>query len=366
MIARSHLGALVAALLPLLVVACSGPDETPAATTAAVPTFEADPSWPVLPEDFEWGQVIGIAADAGGHVWTSSGSVIAEWDPDGNLVQSWDASGPDGTWSVIHGLFIDHNDFVWTNARESNLTLKFTRDGRHVLTIGRLDETGGSNDTELMGRPAEIWVDPSDNEVFVADGYGNRRVVVFDGETGAYLRHWGAYGERPDDEYRPAPGSTEPSRQFRTPHGITGSRDGLVYVADRANNRIQVFEQDGTFVREKVLRTPCGGRGAPPVPGCATEAAFSLGFSPDDAQTFLYVADGGSHVIAVLRRADLEKVDEFGGPGRGSGQLGRPHNLAVDPSGNIYVAEAAGPWIVDPAAGDSVQAGFRAQKFTVR
>jgi DNA-binding beta-propeller fold protein YncE len=335
------------------------------ATLTSIPTFEPDPAWPVLPPDFEWGQVIGIAADSRGQVWTSSRSTISEWDPEGNLVQSWSARGPDDAWQVIHGLFIDHNDFVWTNARESNLTLKFTRDGRHVLTIGRLDETGGSNDTSLMGRPAEIWVDPADNEVFVADGYGNRRVIVFDGETGAYLRHWGAYGEAPDDEYRPDPMSQEPPQQLRTPHGIAGSRDGMIYVADRANNRIQVFRQDGTFVAEKILRPRCAPDGEPEVPGCAREAAFSLGFSHDQAQTYLYVADGGSHVIVVIRRSDLEKVAEFGGPGTGSGQLGRPHNLAVDPRGNIFVAEAAGPWIVDSARGDSVQAGFRAQRFAL-
>ena len=351
-------------LLSMLVGACTAPDASE--MQVAVPAFEADANWPTLPPDFEWGQVIGIAADSRGHVWTSSRSEITEWDPSGNLVQSWSARGPDGNWSVVHGLFVDHNDFVWTNARESNLTLKFTRDGQHLLTIGRFDETGGSNDPELMGRPAEIWVDPLDNEVFVADGYANRRVIVFDGETGQYLRHWGAYGEPPDDEYRPDPTAGEPSRQFRTPHGITGSRDGSIYVADRANNRIQVFLQDGTFVTEKILRPRCAQEGQPEVPECGREAAFSVGFSPDDAQTYLYVADGGSHVIVVLRRSDLEKVDEFGEPGTDPGQLGRPHNLAVDPDGNVFVAEAAGPWIVDPAQGDSVQAGFRPQKFTLK
>ena len=115
------------------------------------------------------------------------------------MVQSWDARGPDGKWSTIHGLFVDHNGFVWTNARESNLTVKFTRDRQVALVIGKFDQTGGSNDTTLMGRPSEIWVDPADNEVFVADGYGNRRIIVFDGATGKYLRHWGAYGKRPED-----------------------------------------------------------------------------------------------------------------------------------------------------------------------
>jgi DNA-binding beta-propeller fold protein YncE len=288
---------------------------------------------------------------------------------------SWDARGPDGKWNTIHGLFVDHNGFVWTNARESNLTVKFTKTGQVALVIGKLDQTGGSNDTSLMGRPSEIWVDAADNEVFVADGYGNRRVIVFDGATGKYLRHWGAYGKRPVDPPAPAapaaPASEQvpaaPPEQLRVPHGIIGSRDGLIYVADRANNRIQVFRQSGEFVREKILRPRCGAQEkatwAPKRP-CGNEATFSLGFSHDGPQTYIYSADGGSHVITVLRRSDLEVVSEFGGPGVGTGQLGRPHNLTVDPSGNIFIAEAQGPEVKDPATGATREAGFRAQKFT--
>jgi hypothetical protein len=412
----------------------------PVPALRGVPQFRADPSWPTLPADFRWGQVIGIFADRRGHVWTSTQSRIQEWDPQGKLLQSWDARGPNGNWSTIHGMFVDHNDFVWTNARESNLTVKFTKTGQVLMTIGRYNETGGSNDTTLMGRPAEIWVDPADNEVFIADGYGNRRVIVFDGATGKYLRHWGAYGKRPEDpagrgggrgggragadsvgggargggrgrgggggggggggagadsatgargggrsgvggpasqalapgrgspfvpDTTPAP--SEPPRQFSIPHGIIGSRDGLIYVADRANNRIQVFRQNGEFVREKILRPRCGSQERAswtPKRPCGIEATFSLGFSHDVPQTYLYSADGGTHVITILRRSDLEVVAEFGGPGVGSGQLGRPHNMSVDPWGNIYVAEAAGPLVKDPASGDSVAAGFRAQKFT--
>ena len=163
-----------------------------------------------------------------------------------------------------------------------------------------------------------------------------------------------------------------------------GSKDGLIYLADRANNRIQVFQQDGTFVMEKILRPrgfEAGAVGASPQTialcesqkqatwtpkdrECGTEATFSLGFSTDAAQTYIYSADGGSHMITVLRRSDLAIVDEFGGPGVGPGQLGRPHNLTVDPQGNIFVAEAAGPMVgVDPVSGDTIEAGFRAQKF---
>ena len=341
---------------------------------SGVPMFKADPDWPTLPTDFTWGQVIGIFADSRGHVWTSSRGRISEWDPSGKLLQSWDARGPDGNWSTIHGLFVDHTGHVWTNARESNLTIKFTPTGQVAMVIGRFNETGGSNDTTLMGRPSEIWVDPTDNEVFVADGYGNRRVIVFDGASGKYLRHWGAYGRRPVDPPRREPSAqgaapavpAEPPQQFSVPHGIAGSRDGLIYLADRANNRIQVFRQHGEFVAEKILRVRCGPQEkatwAPQRP-CGTEAAFSIGFSHDAPQTYLYVADGGSHVITVLRRSDLEVVDEFGGPGVAPGQLGRPHNLSVDPSGNIFVAEAAGPTVKHPMTGHEVPAGHRVQKF---
>ena len=366
--------AVIAIALSTLITVSVSTQQTP------VPSFKPDPNFFKLPADFKWGQVIGIFADSKGHVWTSSSGRIAEWDQQGKMVQSWDARGPDGKWSTIHGLFVDHNGFVWTNARESNLTIRFTRTGQVSLVIGQFDRSGGSNDTALMGRPSEIWVDPADNEVFVADGYGNRRIIVFDGATGKYLRHWGAYGKRPEDPPPQAGGGSggaaqaneavpaAPPTQFRTPHGIVGSRDGLIYLSDRANNRIQVFRQNGEFVREKILRPRCGAQEKAtwtPKRPCGNEATFSVGFSPDPAQTYIYSADGGSHFITVLRRSDLEIVSEFGGSGVGPGQLGRPHNLTVDPSGNIFVAEAAGLEVKDPTTGATVQAGFRAQKFVL-
>lgn len=365
---------LTAMICTLAVVAGSSQAFGQAPALKGVPQFAADPRWPILPDGFTWGQVIGIFADAKGHVWTSSRGRISEWDAQGRQLQSWDARGPEAKWSTIHGLFVDHNGFVWTNARESNLTVKFTRTGEVALVIGKFDQTGGSNDTTLMGRPSEVWVDPADNEVFVADGYGNRRVIVFDGGTGKYLRHWGAYGKPPVDPPKPAGPPAQqseavpaaPPSQLRVPHGIVGSRDGLIYVADRANNRIQVFRQNGEFVAEKILRPRCGAEEkaawAPKRP-CGNEATFSLAFSHDAPQTYLYSADGGSHLITVLRRSDLEVVHEFGGAGVGVGELGRPHNITVDPDGNIYVAEAQGPQVKN-AAGATLEAGFRAQKFT--
>jgi DNA-binding beta-propeller fold protein YncE len=371
---------LIAALVSVSALTLGGAGrEQGGQALSGVPTFQVDAGWPKLPADWTWGQVIGIFADSMGHVWTSSRNRISEWTPEGVLVQSWDARGPDGNWSTIHGLFVDHNGFVWTNARESQLTVKFTRTGQVAMVIGKYNQSGGSNDTTLMGRPSEIWVDPADNEVFVADGYGNRRVIVFNGATGEYLRHWGAYGKRPEDPPPPAgdggsaaasrAGDTVPAAapaQLRVPHGIAGSRDGLIYVADRANNRIQVFRQTGEFIREKILRPHCGGEEKAawvPKRPCGNEAAFSVGFSHDGPQTYLYVADGGTHAITVLRRGDLEIVDEFAGPGLAPGQLGRPHNLSVDPAGNIFVAEAAGPEAKDPRSGVMRPTGYRAQKF---
>ena len=275
----------------------------------------------------------------------------------GKLVQSWDARGPDGNWSTIHGMFVDHNGFLWTNARESQLTVKFTQKGQVSLVIGKYNETGGSNDTDADGTTGgDLGRSCRQRSVH------RRRLRQpphhrLRRRDGKYLRHWGAYGKRPEDPRRdgaeaaaaraePRRCRASPPQQFSVPHGIAGSRDGLIYLADRANNRIQVFRQNGEYVSERILRPRCGveeqATWTPKRP-CGIEAAFSIGFSHDVPQTYLYVADGGTHVITVLRRSDLEVVSEFGGPGVGPGQLGRPHNLSVDPFGNIYVAEAAGP-----------------------
>jgi streptogramin lyase len=340
---RQSLAFLAAAGLLVTTAACAR-EEAPRSPVAVsepdgVPGFEPDPSWPTLPADWTWGQVLGVSVDARDHVWLTGRGEVMEFDPSGALLRQWSARGEDDQWTVIHGLFVDHHGFVWTNAREQHQILKFTGDGALVFTIGRLDETGGSNDRALLGRPSDMWVAPDTNEVFVVDGYTNRRVVVFDSATGEYRRHWGAYGRPPDDEARARPSeeAPTPAPQFHTVHGITGSRDGRLYVADRTNSRIQVFERDGTFVAERVIRPGSG-------------AAFSVALSHDPGQAHIYVADGTEHRIWILRRSDLAVVGEFAREGRGPGELGRPHNLATDSRGHLYVTEA------DP--------GMRVQKFT--
>jgi DNA-binding beta-propeller fold protein YncE len=175
-----------------------------------------------------------------------------------------------------------------------------------------------------MGRPAEVYVDPVTDELFVADGYTNHRVVVFDAETGEYLRHWGANGEAPFD----GPRAEAPRLQFRVPHGIVGSRDGKIYLADRTNSRVQEFDRSGKFLQEGVTRQGQGG-------------AFSVALSPDPQQEWVYVTDGTEHRVWILRRSDMRVVGQFGREGFEPGEFGRPHNITVDSNGNIYVAEAS-------------------------
>lgn len=353
--------------------------ESPVATVApqagrqdapgAAPSFRVDPFWPEpLPEGWILGQVAGVAVDDRDHVWIvhRQGSLtpqetgatrdppwgeccvpappVIEFDPEGEVVQAWGGPGEGYDWPESeHGIFVDGEGNVWIggNGPSDNQVLKFASDGRFLLQIGRAGETGGSNDTTLLGRPADIFVDDGAGEVYVADGYGNRRVVVFDAATGAYRRHWGAYGERPEDadlgSYDPDAG---PARQFRTPvHALQLTRDGLVYVADRPNNRIQVFRRDGTFVKEAFLAPRTLSMGS----------VWDLDVSPDPEGRWLYVPDGTNNKLWILERETLEVVGSFGRGGRYAGNFMWVHNVAVDSRGDLYTGE--------------VETGKRVQKF---
>jgi DNA-binding beta-propeller fold protein YncE len=322
-----------------------------------------------MPNKWIMGAVTSVFVDAKDHVWVTHlpetlteeetfavqkppvgeccvpAPVVIEFDPQGKVVQGW---GDSATQDVsmfprnAHGLFVDHKDNVWIGTYQHHRVQKFTRDGKLLMTIGEYNVTKGSNDPQLLGGPAGIWVDPANNEVFVADGYRNRRVVVFNGDTGKYLRHWGAYGKPPDDTYKHDPKVDSLPQQFSTVHGLVGSRDGLIYVADRRGNRIQVFQKDGKFVREKIV--------APAT--LASGSSFVIQLSPDRAQQWLYLADGTNHKVWILRRDNLDIVGSFGRGGRQVGQFLRPHGMGIDSKGNIYVGEAS--------------TGRRVQKFAVR
>src|SRR5882757_4203859 len=198
------------------------------AAAQTVPEFKVDPFWPKpLPNNWLFGQIGGVAVDGQDHVWVVQrpGSLsedergatlnpprskccvpappVMEFDAAGNFIQGWGGPGAGYDWvGREHGIFVDHKGFVWIggNAGTDSEVLKFTKDGKFVMAIGKIAPSGGSNDTTLLGKPADIEVDPSSNEVFIADGYGNRRVIVFDADTGTYKRHWGAYGKKPSDE----------------------------------------------------------------------------------------------------------------------------------------------------------------------
>ncbi len=307
------------------------------------PTFKVDTSWPQsLPAGWNWdhgpdtrsSDVLGIRADAQDHIWVTSRGTVAVYDPDGKLLQSWSAQ-ENRKYTTIHGIWRDHDGNIWTTGREQHVVLEFTPTGKLIKSIGIYNETRGSDDKETMGRPAEVYVDPATYELFVADGYTNHRVVVFDAATGRYLRHWGANGEAPFD----GPREQAPRLQYRVPHGIVGSRDGKIYLADRTNSRVQEFDRSGNFLQEGITRQGRGG-------------AFSVALSPDPQQEWVYVTDGTEHRVWILRRSDMEVVGQFGREGFGPGELGRPHNITVDSNGNIYVAEAS--------------PGQRAQKFVMQ
>jgi len=312
-----------------------------AAQAAGPPHFQVDPSWPKpLPHNWRFGEVSGVAVDGHDHVWViqrpagaDPAPPVIEFDPAGNLVQGWGGPGRGYDWFTSeHGIYVDPKGFVWVggNGHEDGQILKFSHDGKFVLEIGHPGAPTDSNDTSRLGRPTGMRLDPVANELYVSDGYANHRVIVFDADTGAYKRHWGAYGLRPTDRHLTYDPKAPPARQFGNPvHCVSLSRDGLVYVCDRKNDRIQVFRHDGGFVAEWFVRPETRGLGS----------AWDLAFSPDAAQSFLYCADGTNDEVHILRRSDGHVVGSFGTSGRRPGQFHWLHTLAADSGGNIFTTE---------------------------
>jgi len=331
---------------------------------ASVPMFEPDPLWSqTLPNKWVTGQVGGVVIDAHDNLWVfhRPGTIpdgekaaslnppqaeccipapaVLEFEPNGKFLQAWGGPGQGYEWfSSEHGIFVDYKDNVWLsgNAKEDNQILKFSTKGKLRLQIGHAGQNRGSNDTANLGGPAGLFVYPKTNELFVADGYFNRRVIVFDAETGAYRRHWGAYGKKPDD------GLKLPSREelvqgarpegFNNPvHAVVVTNDDLVYVADRSNNRLQVFKLDGTFVREVFIsRNTLQAEG--------TVHGFAV--SPDKDQRFLYVVDGSNKAIRILNRQTLDILASVGGhAGHNAREFFHIHSVASDSKGNLFLGE---------------------------
>jgi hypothetical protein len=326
----------------------------------APPIFEVDPFWPQpLPNHWILGSVIGVSVDSRDHVWiihrqdtfderTEINAVadpptaeccapappVLEFDSDGNLVGSWGGPSADYDWPQSnHGITVDHMDNVWIGGNGDNDShlLKFTRTGDLLLQVGEPFMRSGSNHPENFWRVAEVNIDAEANEVYVADGYGNKRVAVLDAQTGEMKRYWGAYGNVPDDSPIPAYSPDDPpAQQFRSPlHCAELSRDGLVYACDRASDRIQVFQPDGAFIREAFIAPETLGSGS----------VWDIAFSHDTEQRFIYLADGSNKKVHVLDRESLEVVSTFGGGGRQAGQFYGVHSIAVDSRGNVYTTE---------------------------
>ena len=293
--------------------------------------FEVDPLWPKpLPNNWLLGWTIGVWVDEQDYVWIihrGAGDLhnnergaelnppIAEccrtappvlvFDPAGNLVRSWGGPGPGYEWPQSnHGIHVDYKGNVWIggNGEKDAHLLKFTKDGKFLMQVGGFGKNAGSNDLENFGRVAKIWVDPKTNEAYVADGYLNKRVAVIDADTGKMKRYWGAYGNKPDDtdlgHYDP---KAPPAQQFRNPvHCVERSNDGLVYVCDRANDRLQVFRPDGKFVKEAFYRQEHARRRA-------RSGTSRSRRTPSSASSIL--ADGQNERVRIIVRDTLEEID---------------------------------------------------------
>jgi len=376
---NAYIGAGFAVIIITLAIASSVLQRKAAVEAAGVqaPAFEVDPFWPKpLPNHWLIGMTIGVSVDAQDHVWIvhRQGSLepgelhastnppiaqccaaappVLEFDQAGNLLRHWGGPGQGYDWpNSNHGITIDYKGNVWIggNGRGpqggggdnegqvgggrfyDNMVLKFTQDGKFLMQIGKPNQSKGSNDVENLRLPAKTFIDKDANEVYVADGYGNHRVIVYDADTGKYKRHWGAYGHKPEDtdlgKYDP---DAPPAQQFRNPvHCAEIANDGLLYVCDRVNDRIQVFHKDGTFVKEGFVEKRTLGSGS----------AWDVAFSKDPKQTYIYLADGENDRIHILLRDTLEVLTTFGEGGRQPGEFYGPHSIATDSKGNIYVTE---------------------------
>jgi hypothetical protein len=318
----------------------------------SLPSFEVDRAWPKVPAKWKLGDASSFAIDARDNVWllhrprtlkpgdaAMAAPPVMVFDTAGSFIKAWGGVATGYEWPEReHGIYIDDQGFVWITGNNcptnglpglkrvaDDQVLKFTQAGKFVMQIGRSNQSTGNADTRNVHRAADVWVYPRTHEIFVADGYGNHRVVVFDVNTGAFKRMWGAFANKPmDDDHcevvTPQSFPDGPGPQnFSTVHAIRVAKDGTVYVADRENRRVQSFTPDGTFVKQLVKTD--------------TPFARDLALSADPAQRFLYVGNGQD--IVIVERNRLEIAGSIKVPG----MIGGGHHIAGDSKGNIYIAQ---------------------------
>jgi hypothetical protein len=310
--------------------------------------YEVDPSWPKpLPKHWVTGQVSGVCVDSKDHVFivnradmtdkeaevSSQAPPFIEFDAQGAVINSF------GDWKTVpnttHGCTIDNKDNFWTAGNGDGVIQKYSHDGRLLMQIGKRGDVDTSDGT-LKGRalnssrtqlnmPADIAIDPEDGDVYVADGYGNNRIVVFD-RNGKFLRQWGRQGTI-EEAIQGIGGAF-----MQVVHCVALSNDGLVCVCDRQGDRIQVFDRTGQFIKNIWITR---GRSLPDTWG----TTWWIRFSADREQKYMYVADGGDEEVKILDRASGAILSSFGRPGHQLGEFTHAHTLAVDSQDNVYVAE---------------------------
>ena len=311
--------------------------------------YEVDPSWPQeLPEGWVLSQIGSVCVDRRGHVLALNRANITDeqaetcenappvlvFDRDGRLLHTW--GDRDVLPRMLHGSFIDHEQHVWITGMHDGIVQKYDWNGELLLEIGdrgMVDSSDGTLEGAPLNRsrtrffnPSAVAVDPEDGHVYVADGYGNRRVVVLD-RDGAFVRQWGRQGTKAEAE------AGTPGTFMQVVHGIAISREGLVHVCDRQGDRVQVFERDGSFVRNIWIRT-----GTPELPD-RRGTAWWTGFSPDPDERYLYVMNGRNEQVHILDRPSGELLESFGRPGHMLGAFTHGHTLAVDEDWSVYVGE---------------------------
>jgi DNA-binding beta-propeller fold protein YncE len=365
-------GTCAAALATMLAMICARPLDA----QGNPPQYEVDPYWPKpLPDKWVTGSVSGVCTDAQDHVFiVNQGNLteneldagrqappVIEFDPLGNVVNSWGSREnlPEG----LHGCFVDYQNSVWLSGSRDGFIQKYTHDGSKLLlqigTKGVIDSSDGTIAGRALNsshtgfyRPGSVAVDPSNGEVYVADGEepgSNHRVAVFD-RNGKFLRQWVLQRTKAEAEVG------EGDSFMQVPHCVAIGNDALVYVCDRRGDRVQVFDKMGNF--KKNILVPYEKRSQyEPGPGHVPRSWGTtewLGFSADRAQRFIYVVNEDNERVDIIDHGSGKILSSFGRAGHQVGELTYAHTLAVDSKGNVYIGEAGGE-----------EAGNRVQKFKI-
>lgn len=284
-------------------------------------TYELVEGWGKLPDGWEFGMVVGVAVNSQDQIFVyhRGEHPMIVFDTDGNMTDSW---GEDEL-KVAHGLFIDSDDNVYTTDLETHTVKKFTQKGELLMTIGKDGEPAEQMSGNPFNMPTDIAIGPS-GDIFITDGYGNSRIHRFTPE-GKHVNSWGETGSGPG--------------QFNLPHGIFFDAKGLLYMGDRENSRIQVFTEDGDFVKE------IGDLARPDdiyIDGDGIMFVSELGSFTGLMAGMVEPSPDSGAPPARVSVLDLEGnvLARWGGKERGAiGDFESPHAIWTDSRGDLYIGE---------------------------